>query len=455
MRKIVISLPYGLSFRSVVCCGVVAACRVQGAHVTALLPQAVPADAARLAAEIPADSDVRPLMPVRPSAYLSYLKLLKQYSYLRRTRLSSFQIRYQTRRREKPLLHALAWPVERVSSAILSEETVDRLLAAAPQAHEDYYRRLLREVQPDVVAVSKPGNLPEELPLIKTARRLRIPTISVDTTWDNMVSKRPPYLRPDGVTLWNERMYVEAMQYYGFAPDRTTITGGPQFDVFFDAADRPERATFLRRLGLHPGRPLVVFALNHPMFTPDNAGYIRLLVEAIRQGQIRGRPNLVIRVHPWDRASEYAVAEGDGVCVERPFGVPDPATVYECLPSIADVRHYGALMRHADVLVNIASTTSLDAIATDTPVVNIAFDLHPAHPETSAARFYGFAHYRPIVETGAVRLTRTPEELNAAVNAYLDDPGLDAAERRLARERFLTFFDARSAWRVADALQRF
>ena len=39
-------------------------------------------------------------------------------------------------------------------------------------------------------------------------------------------------------------------------------------------------------------------------------------------------------------------------------------------------------------------------------------------------------HYQPVVELGAVRVARSPDELAGHVNDYLADPSLDRAGRR-------------------------
>jgi CDP-glycerol glycerophosphotransferase (TagB/SpsB family) len=174
----------------------------------------------------------------------------------------------------------------------------------------------------------------------------------------------------------------------------------------------------------------------------------------IDKNHVDGTPNLVVRIHPWDRDNDYSadVAGFKRVYVQTPFGHSDPESVFECVPSRADVHAYGALMTYADVLINIASTTSLDALATDTPIVNIAFDLTEQPRETSCARFYGYSHYKPIVDTGSVRLAHRPADLCELLNAYLADRSLDREARLAARKSFLTFSDSQSAERVAAAI---
>jgi hypothetical protein len=454
MKHVLFSLPYGLGFRNIVCCGILSGFVAKGGRATALLPPLPNRDEAALRAELPAGLDVRQLQPIRRSLPFTYLKALKQYQYSRRTALDAFQIKYQRRRQQTPWFHYAVTAAERAGESLIPESVVDALLRHWRQPFEDYYRRLLTELRPSAIALTKPGYHPDELPLAKAARAFGIPTMAIDTTWDNMASKRPPYILPERLTVWNNWMHGEAIDYYGFRPEGVVITSGTQFDVLFRKGELPGRAETLSSLGLDPARKLIVFSLNGPLYAPDNPGYIRLLLQAIASGAIAHRPNLVVRMHPFDRVSQYgdAVAGFSNVVLQRGFSLGSEGSAFECLPTHADVRRYGALMGHADLLLNQASTTSLDAMATDTPVINIAFDLKPTHPDMSIARVYGFTHYKRIVETGAVRLADTREELFSLINAYLGDRSLDADRRREAVDRFITFTDGRAAERITGFL---
>jgi hypothetical protein len=456
VKNVLVSLPYGMAVRNLVCCGVIEACVKKSLNVTVLAPHLTESDHKILLGELPEGVAVERLLAVPRSWLYSYLKFLKQYFYSKRTGLESFQIRRRYRRRKTPFFHAAARLVEGISEWTLTESQVDRLLGTVPQPNERHYHRLIERTGADGLVITKPGYMPEDLPVIKAARVAGMPIISVDTTWDNMVAKRPPYILPDALTVWNGRMRQEAIAYYGFRDSSALVTGGSQFDIFFDEMEPfPSRAALLTSMGLDPARRLIVFTLNNPVvMTPDNGAYVRLILERISSGAISGSPNLVVRIHPWDRDNDYRsdVAGFPRVYVQKPFGHSGADSVFECLPTRRDVVAYGALMRHADVLINIASTTSLDALATDTPIVNIAFDITPNPPETSCARFYGYSHYKPIVDAGCVRVAASEVELCRLLNAYLEDRTLDRDVRRAARDSFLTFADATSARRMSEAI---
>jgi hypothetical protein len=67
--------------------------------------------------------------------------------------------------------------------------------------------------------------------------------------------------------------------------------------------------------------------------------------------------------------------------------------------------------------------------------------------------YYQFEHYRPVVELGAARFARSPEQLAEHVNAYLADPSLDREGRRKLAEMQVGVPVGESCRRVVDVLR--
>ena len=100
------------------------------------------------------------------------------------------------------------------------------------------------------------------------------------------------------------------------------------------------------------------------------------------------------------------------VIIEKPFRdtvkVADGLAI-DVMPE--HQKHLGDTLCHADVVVNVASTISIEACIFDTPVVNINFDGPAESPYvTSARRYYSFTHYVNITSRGAVRVAQSPDE---------------------------------------------
>jgi CDP-glycerol glycerophosphotransferase (TagB/SpsB family) len=107
------------------------------------------------------------------------------------------------------------------------------------------------------------------------------------------------------------------------------------------------------------------------------------------------------------------------------------------------------------VVVNVASTIAVEACLTDTPVVNIGFDGDEHRPFLdSAARYYHYTHYRPLVEADAVRVADSPAEMVSSIERYLEAPETDRAGRARAAAELCSYTDGRSAERVAEFVLR-
>jgi hypothetical protein len=82
--------------------------------------------------------------------------------------------------------------------------------------------------------------------------------------------------------------------------------------------------------------------------------------------------------------------------------------------------------------INLGSTMSLDFGMHDKPVVNVAFDMSdpPLFGMPVYDYYYCYEHFQPVLEFGATRIARSPEQLAEHVNAYLENPALDREGRR-------------------------
>jgi hypothetical protein len=105
--------------------------------------------------------------------------------------------------------------------------------------------------------------------------------------------------------------------------------------------------------------------------------------------------------------------------------------------------------------VTVFSTTTLEALLVDTPVVALSEDVAGG---ANASRPGGlrtwdeFAHLQGLMRGGAARVVHSYEELVAEVAAYLAEPERDRAARRRVVEEECGPLDGRSGERVARLL---
>ena len=321
------------------------------------------------------------------------------------------------------------------------------------------FKQALREYRPSLVLTPTPGFTEIDAEAIALARRHGIPTAAVDFSWDNLTSNCKHLRKPDYLICWTERMRQTAIQMHGFRPERVFASGIMRFDHYFHADDANlridanavntdrSRDEFLRGKGLDPDEKTILVTTVTRGNYKDEPEIIRALAAARSSGAFPGSPNLFIRIHPKeDNVEAYAALAGEErVRVERAGAERDVNLGSRIELDEADLINLKDTLRHADVVVNYASTITIEACAFDTPVVNIGFPPYYLNA-------YSFTHYKPVVESGAVRVAKSMEELIAEVASYLRDPGRDRSGRAAAVREFIGFTDGRSYQRVIDVI---
>jgi len=310
--------------------------------------------------------------------------------------------------------------------------------------------KLFDRYQPVLVIAANPGLVFSEVPLLRTATRRGVRTMALDPSWDNFTNKLVPVRHVDRLVVWNEIMKEQAVSLHGYDPSAISVAGAPQFDPHFRA--RTPRAEFLARIGADPNRRLIALTTTPRSLYTHHDHVLRELVTAMQDGRLQNA-QVLVRLHPRDEFDAYReFTNTPHVIIEKPFRdtvkVADGLAI-DVMPE--HQKHLGDTLCHADVVVNVASTITIEACIFDTPVVNINFDgLDDSPYVKSARRYYSFTHYVNITSRGAVRVAKSPGELVRDVAGYLANPSLDAGGRQQVVLDQCQFTDGRSAERVVQ-----
>jgi CDP-glycerol glycerophosphotransferase (TagB/SpsB family) len=309
---------------------------------------------------------------------------------------------------------------------------------------------LFDRYQPVLVIAANPGLVFSEVPLLRTAKRRGVRSMAIDPSWDNFTNKLIPVRQVDRLVVWNEIMKEQAAKLHGYDPSAISVAGAPQFDPHFRA--RTPRAEFFARIGADPNRKLIALTTTPRSLYSHHDHVLRVLVKAMADGRLQNT-QVLVRLHPRDEFAAYdEFANTPHVIIEKPFRqtvkVADGLAI-DVMPE--HQKHLGDTLCHADVVVNVASTITIEACIFDTPVVNINFDGPDESPYVrSARRYYSFTHYVNITSRGAVRVATSPDDLVRDVAEYLADPSRDSAGRKQVVLDQCQFTDGRSAERVVQ-----
>jgi hypothetical protein len=290
-------------------------------------------------------------------------------------------------------------------------------------------RRQLKDI--DAVFVSS-INLPKDRQLIYSCKKYGIPIFALVHSWDNLTSKGELPAIPDCLMVWNEIMAQEAHEIHGVPQDRIEIVGGPQYETYRKLSQRVVRSSFMERLNINPDSKIISFAANAAWMYPGEEEVVNSIVEAISSGYF-GNATLLLRLHPSHERTEFykdKYRESKLVKLDEPdsgFAAGHTGS----LGTNRQIREFVEFLIYSDVIINLASTIALDAICFDTPVICLNFNSSSDGSEWYANQnHFLVSHFRPIVDSGAVYLPTSEDELLRNILNALENNRNKSAERK-------------------------
>ncbi len=215
----------------------------------------------------------------------------------------------RARERTSPFLVALAnAPVVRTRAGRRVLAGVLRLIERALPLDAELAAYIEKQ-RADVVLLTPLLTLgSEQHDVLRTARRLGIPSVLCVGSWDHLSSKALLREVPDRVIVWNETQKEEARKFHHIAPSVVTVTGAQCFDHWFGRRPTLDRESFCRKVGLDPSKPYVLYVCS-ALFegSPSEAEFVVTWAHALRACGDAGMAaaGILVRPHPkrgfeWD-----------------------------------------------------------------------------------------------------------------------------------------------------------
>jgi hypothetical protein len=360
---------------------------------------------------------------------------------------------YQNRRKRKNRRLTKRLIIEPLKS-LHREEKIKVLFDYLNKVEEKFSPRsgheLFERYHPDLVFYT--SIYTKYLSLAIGAKQRKVKTISFMQSWDNPTSKGPFPVVPDRVIVWNEILKKELLTYHNFPSEQIYVSGVPQFDLYLDRDKFLSREEFFRKWNLDPERRLITYTTGSSNMLPEEYKVVEQLVRAVHEGRLIFPAQLLLRPHPKDRFEyETHFKEYPPAAIQRPG--PLARTKDRWNPKREDMYGLAELMLYSDVVVNVASTITIDAVCFDTPVVNVAFDgYEKLDYMQSCRRYYDYDHYKNILRAKGVKVSGNLQELIDAVNSYLENPDLDKVGRKRIRDEQCWRLDGKSGERIASCI---
>jgi hypothetical protein len=312
-------------------------------------------------------------------------------------------------------------------------ERAARLEAAIPS--DPAVDRFVLELRPDVVvATGTFRHVSEEVEVLKSARRLGIPTGIFISSWDSLTNKGALKFVPERVFVWNEAQARDAEELHLIPRERIRLTGAHAFDDWFARSPTRTRDELLREVGLDPSRPYLAYLCSsgtivgvpgHRRTTATSegeAGFVSSWVQALRASadeRLRGI-GVIVRPHPNSKLDEEAI-RFENVAVWPSGGA---------YPVAADARadFYDTLF-HSEAVVGINTTSMIEAAIVGKSVLTV---LVPEFAQETTLHFHNLL----AQNGGFLHVAKTLDE-HVAQLAHVLDEDEEGQERR---RRFVEWF---------------
>ncbi len=307
----------------------------------------------------------------------------------------------------------------------------------------------------DVIMITSLDH-PKDQQILYTCKKNGIPIVVLVHSWDNLTSHGFLSTIPDRLLVWNQFMRADAITYHNIPDNIIEVVGVPHCELYRTLAKTAQRSDLETRLQIDPHCKIITYACNVEWCVPDEKEFIDFLINQLTAGKF-GSAVLIIRLHPTEpRCKEYPYLfdfEKSPVRLDSAdsgFAAQHTGTVGDQ----TSIKHFVELMRFSDVVINYASTISLDAILFDTPVICPLFNFKLPTGAWNSARALHFdsCHYTRVVQSGAVSLPEDMDQLLSAVIESLDLPERLRAERAEIANKMMP--DLPTSINIKQALQQ-
>lgn len=278
----------------------------------------------------------------------------------------------------------------------------------------------------DLLVLGEPFD-PRELQMQRSFDKESIKTISIVQSWDNTSTKGRILSCASKILVWGDYQKDEVIKFYPeFDKDNVIPVGLPQFEIYKRNTEKnyfEKRKFFLENLSISYRKKIILFATGAEKIGGLNEPKIcEFIAEELNNRLKNLNCHLLIRLHPADKSIRYKNLIDNASVTICEASIPSNQILQDWLPPQEELSKLMNFLKYSDVSINTASTMTLDSMAMNTPVVNIGFDMLETHNRLSCKRFYKYHHWLPLIESDALNIATSPEDLIEMIAVSINRP---------------------------------
>lgn len=246
----------------------------------------------------------------------------------------------------------------------------------------------------DLVILTNPIDFQESIYVV-AAQMHNIPTVSFVKSFDNLTTKGFMPFLSEYIFVWNYKMFLEAISIFNFSPSRVTVVGAPHFNFSespkIDARKQKNINILYASVAeaLNPSDPEIVTQLRRNL-TPNN--------------------KITVRLHQNDRMPRWGSLQNvENVEIFNPSHSENSQIRVSADNTLLSLHKQ---ILNSSIVVNTASTMTLEALSFKKPVINVAFSFDP---RVDVSRYYELDHYKYLERSKNVYFCYSLQEVLEAI----------------------------------------
>ncbi len=330
------------------------------------------------------------------------------------------------------------------------------------RGEKGYAVELFEKYQPDLLFAPNMFSA-EDIRLLLTAKRRGVRTVTTAKSWDVLTTKAFTRVIADKMLVYNEINRNEAITIGDYKPSQVVVTGFPQFDVYTNQEVFTSRKDFCEKMGLDPAKRIILYGIPGDWKSPDTHAILAELNKRIESGAFVKPLQILARLHPKYRDTSEGM-EARNIIFDRPgtyfadstefsidAGARGPTNKWTFRND--DIIHLANSLYHADLIINVDSTLTLDAAALNKPSILIGYDGdRKLSYHRSIAFIYERNHYKHVLATGGAIVAYSHDELVIEINKVLIDSTYNRDGLERLRKELLFATDGHAGERMGQAV---
>lgn len=267
-------------------------------------------------------------------------------------------------------------------------------------------------------------------PIFAAAQDLKIQTITVVYSWDNLPKARMA-LRADKYLVWSPYMENELLLYYPeIKKEQIFVTGTPQFECYSKSENIIPKEEFYQKYNLDSTKKIICYSGDDVLTCPDDPQYLEDVAKELIANKLDMEYQILLRRCPVDISGRFnAVIDTYPNLIKQapPLWNFEPnsnwTTVY---PLPDDVKLLVSTAYYSDIVVNLGSTMAFDFAMFNKPCVYINYDQeNKVNPNWSVKTIYKYQHFRSMPSKEAVLWWNKKEDLKNIIAEKLNTDAME------------------------------